>query len=372
MNFISLFAGMCGGDLGLEQAGMTCVAQVEIDRACQRVLTEHWPSVPRWGDIRTVKGADLPDAELVVGGFPCTDLSVAGKRAGLSGESSGLWWEMARIIAEVLPPFVLIENVPGLVLTEDEYERFRCLCGWAPRRRRLRLRGRGPSRTFVFPKGRFQHGGEGARTFAGFTEGVRRQLSRRSVNQTEESRTDGAMVLLRATGSHIHRENHALSGSQTTASGVSTDGASDSSIAKSAGALEICSLDTGGPEGMRAYPATDSGTQPQRARPRDIFHRLACPRYETHCPSCGRGVDDLPEGPIIENGLATVCGTLAEFGYDVAWHVINAEHWVPQRRRRVFVLACYPPEAVGSAGVGRAAEILALTEGLRGHPAPRP
>lgn len=82
MKFISLFAGIGGLDLGLERAGMECVAQVEIDDFCQKVLTKHWPNVPKFKDVKDVGKHNLPTADLICGGFPCQPHSYAGKRKG--------------------------------------------------------------------------------------------------------------------------------------------------------------------------------------------------------------------------------------------------------------------------------------------------
>jgi DNA (cytosine-5)-methyltransferase 1 len=118
LRVLSLFAGIGGFDLGLERAGMEVVGQVEIDSYCNEILTKHWPNVPRFGDIRTVGAADVQrecgGIDLICGGFPCQDISAAGKGAGLTGERSGLWFEMYRIISELLPEWLLIENVPAL------------------------------------------------------------------------------------------------------------------------------------------------------------------------------------------------------------------------------------------------------------------
>lgn len=111
----SLFSGIGGLDLGLERAGMEIRWQVEIDEACNRVLEKHWPGVRRYGDVRGIRGEDLEPVDLICGGFPCQDLSVAGRRAGLAGSRSGLWWEFHRIISELAPEWVVIENVPGLL-----------------------------------------------------------------------------------------------------------------------------------------------------------------------------------------------------------------------------------------------------------------
>lgn len=113
LKFISLFSGIGGLDLGLERAGMTCVAQVEIDPFCRTILARHWPDVPKYEDVREYHPDRAVDA--VAGGFPCQDISVAGKRAGLAGQRSGLFWEAMRIVDESRPRFVLLENVAGLL-----------------------------------------------------------------------------------------------------------------------------------------------------------------------------------------------------------------------------------------------------------------
>ena len=110
----SLFAGIGGFDLGLERAGMRVRWQVEIDPYCQRVLAKHWPDVTRYGDIRAVDWSTVEPVDLLCGGFPCQDISLAGKGAGLSGDRSGLWFEYAKAIAALRPRYVLIENVAAL------------------------------------------------------------------------------------------------------------------------------------------------------------------------------------------------------------------------------------------------------------------
>lgn len=119
MKFISLFAGIGGLDLGLERAGMECVAQVEIDDFCQKVLTKHWANVPKFKDVKDVGKHNLPSADLICGGFPCQDVSLAGKQLGLDGERSILWKEYFRIICEIRPRWVVAENVVGLLSAND-------------------------------------------------------------------------------------------------------------------------------------------------------------------------------------------------------------------------------------------------------------
>jgi DNA (cytosine-5)-methyltransferase 1 len=94
----SLFSGIGGFDLGFERAGMRTSWFVEQDAYCQAVLRKHWPDVPIHNDVCTVGADDLEPVDVLCGGFPCQDLSVAGKGAGLAGARSGLWAEFARLI----------------------------------------------------------------------------------------------------------------------------------------------------------------------------------------------------------------------------------------------------------------------------------
>jgi len=144
MKAISLFSGVGGLDMGFERAGIETVLQAEKDPWCNEVLARHWPQTERVTDVRDVlrdtvraeraggterdsigaesgggddregrRGTDGID--LIYGGFPCQDVSVAGKRAGLDGERSGLWFEFERILSELRPRWAVIENVPGLL-----------------------------------------------------------------------------------------------------------------------------------------------------------------------------------------------------------------------------------------------------------------
>lgn len=118
MNYVSLFSGIGGFDLAFDRAGAHCVAQVEKDKNCLTLLSRRFPEVERVDDVRSFgKFGKFESAsvDIITGGFPCQDLSVAGKRAGLAGDRSGLWFEFARIIDEFEPKWVVIENVPGLL-----------------------------------------------------------------------------------------------------------------------------------------------------------------------------------------------------------------------------------------------------------------
>ena len=118
---VSLFAGIGGFDLALERQGVKVVASVEIDKKAQDVLRKHFPNSTIFGDITGVTGEQLraagfePANGIITGGFPCQDLSVAGKRAGLAGKRSGLFWEICRLIDETRTQTVILENVPGLL-----------------------------------------------------------------------------------------------------------------------------------------------------------------------------------------------------------------------------------------------------------------
>jgi len=112
--FGSLFAGIGGLDLGLELAGWQCSWQVETDSRCNWVLGKHWPEVRRYGDIKEIEPGQLEAVDLISAGWPCQDLSVAGKRGGLAAERSGLFFQAIRLIQGLQPQWVLLEQVPGL------------------------------------------------------------------------------------------------------------------------------------------------------------------------------------------------------------------------------------------------------------------
>lgn len=117
MKVASFFSGIGGIDLGLERAGMEVVFQCEILPFGQSVLKKHWPDAKLAGDITKVQGIDIPSVDVFAGGFPCQDLSLAnqGKRKGLEGARSGLFYKYAELIEEKHPRWVFIENVPGLL-----------------------------------------------------------------------------------------------------------------------------------------------------------------------------------------------------------------------------------------------------------------
>ncbi len=112
MKIGSLFSGIGGLELGLEMAGLGSTSwQVEQNEFCRNVLAKHWPKVKRIEDVKEAGKHNLEPVDLICGGFPCQDISSAGKGAGLSGKRSGLWFEFARIVEEMRPQWVIVENV---------------------------------------------------------------------------------------------------------------------------------------------------------------------------------------------------------------------------------------------------------------------
>jgi len=128
LNVLDLFSGIGGFSLGLERAtlegayidGFTTTAFCEIEAFPRKVLAKHWPDVPCYDDVRTLTAERLAadgiaGIDVICGGFPCQDISTAGKGAGLAGERSGLFYEIARLVGELAPRYVILENVAALL-----------------------------------------------------------------------------------------------------------------------------------------------------------------------------------------------------------------------------------------------------------------
>ena len=130
MKAVSLFSGVGGFDLALERNGVEVVATCEIDKHAQKVLARHFPNAKLFSDVSTLTGKDLldagfePEGGIVTGGFPCQDVSVAGKRAGLKNDDgshtrSGLFWHIVRLLKETKAQYFILENVPGLLSSNE-------------------------------------------------------------------------------------------------------------------------------------------------------------------------------------------------------------------------------------------------------------
>jgi DNA (cytosine-5)-methyltransferase 1 len=123
----SLFAGVGGFDLAAERSGMTLAWHAESDPFASKVLAYHWPDTSNYGDVHTLTlnpdnigaGNVAPTVDVLIGGFPCQDYSMAGQRGGLAGDRGALWWQFHRLIDEGRPRWVVGENVPGILSSRD-------------------------------------------------------------------------------------------------------------------------------------------------------------------------------------------------------------------------------------------------------------
>ncbi len=121
IKYFSTFSGIGGFELGIDNAatelGLTaeCVGFSEVDKFATSVYQRHFPNTRNYGDITKINTNKLPDFDLLVGGFPCQDVSIIGKRAGLAGERTGLFYELARILRAKQPKYFVFENVKGLL-----------------------------------------------------------------------------------------------------------------------------------------------------------------------------------------------------------------------------------------------------------------
>ena len=129
IKYFSAFAGIGGFDLGIERAipGSICTGYSEVDRHAIKIYEKHFPDRTNFGDIRKIKTKDIPDSDIFFGGFPCQDVSIAGKRKGLCGARSGLFFEIIRIVRKKQPRYILLENVKGLLSSNKGWDFARIL-----------------------------------------------------------------------------------------------------------------------------------------------------------------------------------------------------------------------------------------------------
>jgi DNA (cytosine-5)-methyltransferase 1 len=120
LRVLDLFSGIGGFSLGLEQTGgFETVAFCEIDKEAGKVLKKHWPNVPIFTDVKTLNKEEVDKfgpIDVICGGFPCQDISCAGNREGIHAKRSGLWWKFQRLISDIRPKYVLVENVSALLI----------------------------------------------------------------------------------------------------------------------------------------------------------------------------------------------------------------------------------------------------------------
>jgi len=111
----SLFSGAGLGDIAAEAIGLSHAWFCECDPFARAILARRWPCIPIFQDVRDIHGYNVKPVDIIIGGFPCQDISVAGAGAGLAGKRSGLWFEYARIIRELRPRYAVVENVKALL-----------------------------------------------------------------------------------------------------------------------------------------------------------------------------------------------------------------------------------------------------------------
>lgn len=356
ITFGSLFAGIGGFDAGFEEAGLECRWQVENDKDANRVLAHHWPEVRRYPDVRHFPPSVFPSrykVDVICGGFPCQDLSVAGKREGIGGERSGLFFQMARIVDELQPKFVIFENVPGLFSSRArQYATERCVCGWD-----------------------FGWGGLLVNRDKQEKKNVR--LSRLRGNDREsDSDSAKSSKKIRRNFAKQPKANEEV-GSSLDVAGVRKVGPEDVGVGLPTHGIKgqaSESLDGFGKHEVRNKEFLDG-----REETSGCFYSGNGPGLESQgsdlrldssgwnpcngevCPGCGRFSPGATREPrlVQRSDMATVVRTFRQFGYFGGWRVLDSQYFgVAQRRRRIFGVF-----ARGDIGVGRAAEILAFTEG---------
>lgn len=121
MRHLDLFSGIGGFALSASRVwpNHEVISFCENNEWCRKILKKHWPTVPIISDIRKMNGKAYTNVDLLTGGFPCQDLSCAGRQDGINGERSGLWVELCRVISEVQPQFAILENVTNLLAGDD-------------------------------------------------------------------------------------------------------------------------------------------------------------------------------------------------------------------------------------------------------------
>ena len=129
MNHLDLFSGIGGFSLAIERAGIKhgWHGYSDIDKYANNIFRRHFNEAEKLGGIKSIQPRDLPELDLITFGFPCQDLSVAGKRGGLKASRSGLFFEAMRIIRAKRPRYIIFENVKGLLSSNDGYDFILCL-----------------------------------------------------------------------------------------------------------------------------------------------------------------------------------------------------------------------------------------------------
>jgi site-specific DNA-cytosine methylase len=358
MRFGSLFSGIGGFDAGFGAAGMPCAWQVEQDAACLRVLNRHWPDVPKYTDVRDVGSRNLIPVDLICAGFPCQGFSVAGKRGGLSDDRSGLFFEMLRIVAEILPKYLVFENVPGLLSGHEnmEVQDERCLhCGFN-RWRRLNNDWLRQEEAGLRHQGLRRDDGTSQKPASPTARSVGREYSQ--VSRRNRKVGKGLDVgNKRDSLPSVSRQSCALLRAKETASDVG-DLSTRTNHCEYAWRKEELSVDGRVETESHRDKDGDSRLEPQRP---GLGDKITNEGRDDVCASCGRRLAQAETARLIRSyWMGTVVRELARIGYCGAWTVLDARFFgVAQRRRRVF--GVFARRDIGAA---RCVEILSFSARL--------
>lgn len=367
----SLFAGYGGIELALSSVLDVRPAWfVEFDKAPSKVLAHHWPDVPNYGDVTTVDWSTVEPVDIITGGFPCQDLSHAGKRAGITGGArSSLFAEVIAAVAHLRPALVVLENVRGLLSGKDTIDApiDTCLCGWTYRWGGLRTDS-GVEGSDLSPLGDDRHDGEGSGGAASDAAAIRRGAEVCSTCDGEVGRgvclDCGRGCCDDATHGHL-----ALLDLEGRAGSDRTEGCSDSGRPPSALGAEperAEALDGRGSDPLRSAEASDARTECEGSG-EGVFD-IATGERATHCPSCGRRVGGAASRSIQRSWMGTVLRSLAHIGYVTRFYSLRAaDVGAAHGRFRVFLFAV-PADSDDQGLQGLAGQARTASTGRHGHP----
>lgn len=336
LRVLDLFSGIGGFSLGLERTGgFETVAFCEIEPYPRAVLAKHWPHVPCYEDVRTLTADTLAKdgiaVDVICGGFPCQDLSFAGKRSGLEGARSGLWREYARLIAELRPRWVVIENVPGLLSGADTIELppDQCVCGWSARWGGLHHHL--PSqRAGALRADRCGHVSEGASGTPATASGVRR-VDLQDPRAVGEMGGGARLAHIRAPTRGILGGCYSVPDHEEATGGIGIVPATDDRwTAEEAEWLGFVDGSSG--EGCEDHSGARDGSEQEGAG--------GSARNRMVCASCGRDMGNAADRSYNSSWFGRVQRDLASLGYDATWDCIPASAvGAPHRRDRVWIVA---------------------------------
>ncbi|WP_162229614.1 DNA cytosine methyltransferase [Kocuria marina] len=336
-----MFSGYGGLDQAVHEVFDAETAWVaEFEAAPSKVLARRFSGVPNLGDVTAVDWAAVDPVDIIAGGFPCQDISPAGRRGGLhSGTRSSLYAEIIKAATILQPEWIVLENVRALLSGKDivDEPNDRCLCGWPYRWGGLHPHPekQGP---YLPPSGHHRDDAEGIGN-------APQDATRLRWEHQDDATIDREM------GCRIRVDCGRPGGKGSTGSSAAVPraegGASPSGVEASGSArlaatqvpqLTCPSLDSGGAGTWGADQAADARTQ--REGTQFAPHAEANPGGEAVCPGCGRPSGGTSSRPVQRSWMGAVCRDLSRIGYDAEWRVVRASDvGAPHQRARVFVLA---------------------------------